>query len=85
MVQAESTLDSAEPEELFTLARHQAALLQKLKAHTVPQEHAAALTCAMERSQRLALRIEEEMDDIRSLLTASGNKKRINGAYAAPY
>ena len=85
MARAESILDSAEPDALFSLARHQAALLEKLKEHPVPQEHAAALTHAMERSRDLALRIEEEMDVIRSLLTASGNKKRINGAYAAPY
>lgn len=85
MDQAESTLDSAEPDALFTLAQHQAALLEKLREHTVPQEHAAALAHALERSRRLALRIEGEMDAIRSRLTASANKKRIRGAYDTPY
>lgn len=85
MEQAESILDSAEPDVLFTLAQRQAALMDKLKEHAVPQKHTAALTHAMERSLRLALRIEEEMDVIRSLLTTSANKKRISGAYAPTY
>jgi hypothetical protein len=85
MGQAESILDSAEPDTLLTLARHQAALLDKLKGRPVAPEHTAALAHAMERSRQLALRIEGEMNSIRSLLTASANKKRISGAYAAPY
>ncbi|WP_236893123.1 hypothetical protein [Desulfoluna limicola] len=85
MDEVESALDSAEPEALFTMARHQADLLEKLKELPVPQEIADPLARTLERSRHLALRIEAEMDAIRSLLTASANKKRISGAYASSY
>jgi len=85
MDKVESALTSAEPEALFTLARHQGVLLKKLKELPVPRESATSLALTLERSRRLALRIEGEMDNIRSLLTASANKKRIRGAYARPY
>lgn len=85
MEQVDSALASAEPEDLFTLARHQADLLTQLKGCTVTEESAAALSRALEKSRHLARRIEDEMDEIRSRLTASANKKRIRGAYAAPH
>lgn len=85
MDEVESSLDSADPDALFTMARHQAALLEKLKELPVPQERAESLARTLERSRHLALRIEGEMDAIRSLLTASANKKRISGAYASAY
>lgn len=85
MDRVEETLTSAEPEALSTLARHQADLMNTLRTLPVDQGHAEALSRILERSRNLALRIEGEMEAIRSQLTASANKKRIRGAYASPY
>lgn len=82
--QVESTLDSAEPEALFTMAQHQADLLARLKKSAVTLENAPALTRTLNRSRAIALRIEKEMERIRARLTTSANKKRITGAYTAP-
>ncbi|WP_300674444.1 hypothetical protein [Desulfoluna sp.] len=82
MDRVESILASDDPDTLFALARQQTALLDQLKKLTVPPESAASLTRTLERSRHLALRIEGEMDAIRSLLTTSANKKRLRGAYA---
>lgn len=85
MDQVEATLTSAEPEALAALARHQAALLEKLRTHPVTGEFAESLALTLARSRRLAERIAGEMETIRTLLTASANKKRIRGAYASRY
>lgn len=85
MGQVESALASADPEDLFTLARRQADLLSQLKGCPVTEENAPALSRALEKSRHLARRIEGEMAEIRSRLTASSNKKRIRNAYAPPH
>ncbi|WP_180140502.1 hypothetical protein [Desulfoluna butyratoxydans] len=85
MDQVEASLSSADPEALFTLARRQADLVGELKKLPMDRSHAELLSRILERSRHLAQRIEEEMDAIRSQLTASANKKRIRGAYASPY
>lgn len=82
--QAESTLDSAEPDAIFTMAQHHADLLERLKKSAVTAENTSSLAQALDRSRTIALHIEKEMESIRTLLTASANKKRITGAYAAP-
>ncbi len=83
--EAKSTLNFAEPEAIVAMARHQATLLKRLEECPRSPESAPLLKRALKKSRHLALCIEAEMDTIRALLTASANKKRITGAYAAPY
>ena len=83
--EAESTLNSAESGAILTMAQHQAELLKRLKECPINPESAPPLARALKRSRHLAQCIEAEMEAIRSLLTASANKKRIKGAYTAPY